>query len=490
MSSMGSASPKSLMMRKSVDRILASCEAEDQKLSKSLGAFSITAIGIGAIIGAGIFVLTGTAAAEYAGPAVMLSFVLGGIACAFVGLCYAELASMLPVSGSTYSYTYATMGEVFAWIIGWDLILEYAMGAGTVAVGWSGYAVSILKTAGIVIPPVWTNAPGAEVKLPDGTSVHAIANLPAAAIILVLTALLVAGTKESARLNNIMVVLKVVVVAAFIVVGGFAIKSAHWHPFLPPNTGAFGHFGLSGILRGSAVVFFAFIGFDAVSTAAQEARDPQRDMPKGILGSLVISTLLYIAVAAVLTGLVPYGELNVPDPIAKGVDVIGLTWFSVLIKAGALAGLTTVILVSLYGQSRILYTMSEDRLLPPLFSVTHPRFKTPYLSQMLTGLIVAAVAAFTPIDVLSEMVSIGTLFAFILVCAAVIMLRRSDKRAKRPFKVPAVPWVPTGGILFCLLLMAGLPLVTWLRLVVWLGAGLVIYFTYGYRHSALRHEAD
>jgi APA family basic amino acid/polyamine antiporter len=477
-----------LMTRKSVDDILASCEADSHTLTKSLGAVSITAMGIGAIIGAGIFVLTGTAAANYAGPAIMLSFVLGGIACAFVGLCYAELSAMLPVSGSTYSYTYATMGEVFAWIIGWDLILEYAMGAATVAVGWSGYAVSILRSMGLAIPPEYTAAPGTLVKLPDGGTMHGIVNLPAAFIVAVLTTMLILGTKESARLNNVMVAVKLFVVLAFIGFGAFFVKSANWHPFIPPASGEFGHYGLSGILRGSAVVFFAFIGFDAVSTAAQEANEPQRDMPIGILGSLTISTLLYILVAAVLTGLVPYGQLNVPDPIAKGVDVIGMGWLSILIKLGALMGLTTVILVSLYGQSRILFTMARDGLLPRFFSTTHPTLRTPYLSQGLTGVIVAVVAALTPIDVLGEMVSIGTLFAFILVCTAVIMLRRSDAETFRPFRVPGVPVVPILGVLFCLLLMSGLPLITWLRLFVWLAVGLAIYFGYGHRKSVLRHR--
>ncbi|MGF7133921.1 APA family basic amino acid/polyamine antiporter [Paraburkholderia sp. EB58] len=476
----------SYMARKSVADIVGSADAEGHSLSKALGATSITAMGIGAIIGAGIFVLTGTAAAQFAGPSIILSFVLGGIACAFVGLCYSELAAMLPVCGSSYTYTYATLGEIFAWIIGWDLILEYAMGAATVAVGWSGYIVSLLHNAGINIPPAFAAAPGTVIKLADGTAVTGIINLPAILIIAILTTLLVLGTKESARLNNIMVAVKLVVVVAFIALGVFFIKPANWHPFIPPNTGEFGNFGMSGILRGSAVVFFAFIGFDAVSTAAQEAKKPQRDMPIGILGSLVICTILYILVAGVLTGLVPYGELNVPDPIAKGVDAIGLTWFSVLIKIGALTGLTTVILVLLYGQSRIFFTMSQDGLLPPLFARVHPRLQTPHLSQIMIGTIVAIVAALTPISVLGEMVSIGTLFAFILVCGAVIYLRRSDSDASRPFRVPGVPIVPVLGILFCLLLMAGLPLVTWVRLVVWLIIGLVIYVSYGRNHSKLR----
>ena len=476
----------SYMARKSVADIVGSADAEGHSLSKTLGATSITAMGIGAIIGAGIFVLTGTAAAQFAGPGITLSFVLGGIACAFVGLCYSELAAMLPVCGSSYTYTYATLGEIFAWIIGWDLILEYAMGAATVAVGWSGYIVSLLRNVGITIPPAFAAAPGTVVKIADGTTVTGIINLPAILIVAILTTMLVLGTKESARLNNIMVAIKLIVVVAFIALGVFFIKPANWHPFIPANTGEFGNFGMSGILRGSAVVFFAFIGFDAVSTAAQEARKPQRDMPIGILGSLVICTVLYILVAGVLTGLVPYAELNVPDPIAKGVDAIGLTWFSVLIKIGALTGLTTVILVLLYGQSRIFFTMSQDGLLPPLFAQVHPRLQTPHRSQIMIGTIVAIVAALTPISVLGEMVSIGTLFAFILVCGAVIYLRRSDSDASRPFRAPGVPIVPVLGILFCLLLMAGLPLVTWIRLVVWLIIGLVIYFSYGRNHSRLR----
>ena len=446
-------------------------------------------MGIGAIIGAGIFVLTGTAAAQYAGPAIMLSFILGGIACTFVGLCYSELAAMIPVSGSSYTYTYATLGEIFAWMIGWDLILEYAMGAATVAVGWSGYAASLLKSLGLGLPPALTAGPWSVVTLPGGGQAHGVFNLPAVCVVAALTALLILGTKESARLNAIMVVVKLVVVAAFIGLGAASVNPANWRPFIPPNAGGFGHFGVSGILRGSSVVFFAFIGFDAVSTAAQEARNPQRDMPIGILGSLVVCTVLYIAVAGVLTGLVPYAELNVADPIAKGVDAIGLNWFSVLIKVGALTGLTTVILVLLYGQSRIFFTMAHDGLLPGLFAHVHPRLQTPYASQLLIGASVALVAAVVPISILGEMVSIGTLLAFALVCGAVIYLRRSDSAARRPFRVPAAPAVPLLGIAFCVLLMAGLPWETWLRLVVWLAIGLAIFFGYGRRHSKLRDPA-
>ena len=472
-----------LMGRKSVDDILESGEGE-QQLSKSLGALSITAMGIGAIIGAGIFVLTGTAAAQYAGPGIMLSFVLGCIACAFVGLCYSEMAALIPVAGSSYTYTYATLGEFFAWLIGWDLILEYAMGAATVAVGWSGYVTSILKDVGIVIPAQFTHAPGTPI---DGGGT-ALFNLPAVLIVALITILLMRGTKESARFNNIMVAVKLTVVVAFIALGWGHVNTANWRPLMPDNDGTFGHFGASGILRGAGVVFFAFIGFDAVSTAAQEARRPQKDMPIGILGSLAVCTILYVLVAAVLTGLVPYKDLNVPDPIAKGVDVIGIGWFAILIKLGALTGLTTVILVLLYGQSRIFFTMAQDGLLPKMFSHVHPTYQTPYRSQALIGAMVALVAALVPINILGEMVSIGTLAAFILVCGSVIYLRRTDRHMKRPFRAPAVPVVPILGILFCLLLMIGLPLDTWLRLVIWMAIGLVIYFFYGRKHSVLRRK--
>ncbi len=457
-----------------------------QEPKRTLGPWSIVAMGIGAIIGAGIFVLTGTAAARYAGPAIMLSFVLGGVACAFVGLCYAELAAMLPVCGSSYSYTYATLGEIFAWIVGWDLVLEYAAGAATVAVGWSGYATSLLAQAGLALPPRLAAAPGTDVTMPDGSHAAGLLNLPAGAIVVALTALLVLGTAESSRFNNAVVAVKLVVVALFVGFGAFSLDPAHWHPFLPPNDGGFGHFGASGVLRGASVVFFAFIGFDAVSTAAGEATRPQRDMPIGILGSLLVCTLLYVAVAAVLTGLVPFAELDVADPIAKGVDAIGRLWLSLPVKFGALAGLTTVMLVLLYGQSRIFSTMAQDGLLPALFGRLHPRFGTPVASQLAIGAVVAAVAAVVPLAVLGEMVSIGTLLAFGLVCVAVIRLRGLEPGAERPFRCPAVPVVPGLGILCCLALMAGLPLLTWARLVVWLAIGLAIYFGYGRRHSRLR----
>jgi APA family basic amino acid/polyamine antiporter len=476
------------MLRKSIDEIVAEDDGE-HRLTKSLNWLSIMAMGIGAIIGAGIFVLTGTAAANYAGPGIVLSFILGGVACAFVGLCYAELASLIPVSGSAYTYTYATLGELFAWIIGWDLILEYAMGAATVSVGWSGYMVSLLADVGIYIPPQFANATGTAVKLADGTAATGIFNVPAALIVLLLTFLLARGTQESARLNTIMVAVKLAVVLAFIVIGAAYVDTSHWKPFVPENKGAFGEFGWSGVLRGAAVVFYAYIGFDAVSTTAQEAVKPQRDMPIGILGSLAICTLLYILVAGVLTGIVPYAELNVPDPIAKGVDAIGLGWFSTVIKFGALAGLTTVMLVLLYGQTRIFFTMSKDGLIPPMFSRVHPTFGTPYVSQIIIGSIVALIAGVLPISILGEMVSIGTLFAFILVCGAVIYLRRSDGNMRRPFRVPGVPVVPILGILFCLTLMAGLPFDTWARLVIWMAIGFAVYFGYGRKRSVAQGNA-
>ena len=476
------------MTRKSIAQIIG--EGESHALQKTLGPFSIIALGVGAIIGAGIFVLTGTAAAQYAGPGIMLSFVLAAVACAFVGLCYAELAALLPVSGSTYSYTYATLGEFFAWIIGWDLILEYSMGAATVAVGWSGYVVSMLANVGIHFPPTLAAAPGTvAAKLADGTVVHGIVNLPAAFIVLLLTWLLILGTKESARMNNLMVAIKLAVVLAFIAAGVYFVDRANWVPFIPANTGEFGHFGWSGVLRGASVVFFAYIGFDAVSCAAQEAKNCQRDMPIGILGSLVVCTILYVIVAAVITGLVPYSQLNVADPIAVAVDVIGMTWFSVLIKLGAIVGLTTVILVLLYGQSRIFFTIAKDGLLPPLFGAVHPRLGTPHRSLMMIGAIVAVVAALTPIGILGEMVSIGTLFAFMMVCSAVLYLRRSDAHLVRPFRTPGVPFVPILGVLMCLLLMVGLPFDTWMRLLIWLAIGLVVYFGYGRHHSVLRTAA-
>jgi APA family basic amino acid/polyamine antiporter len=467
----------SLFVRKNIADL--HTEAHAGTLKRVLGPVNLTTLGVGAIIGAGIFVLTGQAAAQYAGPAIIVSFVLAGIACTFAGLCYAELASMIPVAGSAYTYAYATMGELIAWIIGWDLILEYSLGAATVAVGWSGYVVSFLGDRGIQIPGALAAAPGTTTE-----GVVAVFNLPASLIVLAVTALLVIGISESARVNAAIVIVKVMVILLFIGFGAAFINPDNLTPFVPPNTGTFGEFGWSGITRAAGVIFFAYIGFDAVSTAAQEAKNPQRDMPIGILASLAICTVLYIAVSLVLTGIVPYPTLNVADPIAVGIDATPLTWLQPLVKLGAIAGLSSVILVMLLAQPRIFYTMSRDGLLPRVVSRIHPRFKTPYLTTIITGVVVAIAAGLFPISVLGELVSIGTLLAFVIVCVGVLVLRRTNPEIQRPFRAPFMPWVPILGALTCFYLMAGLPLVTWERLAVWLAIGFVIYFFFGRRNAA------
>lgn len=486
----------------------------DQGLKRALSATNLTTLGIGAIIGAGIFVLTGQAAAQYAGPAIVISFIISGLACLFAGLCYAEFASMIPIAGSAYTYAYATLGEFLAWIIGWDLILEYLFAASTVSVGWSGYIVSFLRDFGINIPAQLTSAWGTVlVNVPDlgwkqlttqltttltssGITVDSlphltgILNLPAMFIVAAITSLLVIGIKESAGFNNVMVIIKVFVILMFIGIGFFFVNKANWHPFIPKNTGTWGHFGWSGILRGSAVIFFAYIGFDAVSTAAQEAKNPQRDMPIGILGSLGISTILYILVAIVLTGIVSYTFLNVADPIAVGVDAMGkgLFWLRPIIKIAALAGLSSVILVMMLGQPRIFYSMSRDGLLPPIFSKVHPKFKTPYISTIITGSVAMVLAGILPINILGELVSIGTLLAFAIVCIGIIVLRYKKPDIERPFRTPFVPLVPILGAGICLVQMYSLPLDTWLRLVIWMALGFIIYFTYGVHHSHMRNR--
>src|SRR2546423_1706602 len=417
-----------------------------------------------------------TVAAQNAGPAVILSFVFAGIASIFAALCYSEFASLVPMAGSAYTYGYATLGELFAWIIGWDLILEYALGAVTVSIGWSGYVVSFLRDIGIHIPAQLSAAHGTLVTLADGTQVAAIFNLPAVIIVAIVTILLVIGIRESANVNNVIVFVKVAVVLLFIVGAAHAINPANWHPFIPPNTGIRENFGWTGVVSGAGVVFFAYIGFDAVSTAAQEAKNPQRDMPIGIIGSLVICTVLYVVVSAIATGVVPYAQLDVPAPIAKVADYAGLGVISSLIKLGAIAGLTSVILVQLLGQSRVFYSMSRDGLLPPFVRRIHPRFRTPYITSVVTGIAVAIPAALLPVRDAAKLVSIGTLLAFVIVCSGILVLRIREPNLPRPFKTPLVWFVAPMGTLSAAYLMLHLDQETWLRLVVWFLIGLAIYF--------------
>jgi APA family basic amino acid/polyamine antiporter len=501
----------------------------EHSLRRALGAWNLTLLGIGAIIGAGIFVLTGQAAAQYAGPAVMLSFVLAGLGCLFAGLCYAEFASMIPIAGSAYTYSYATLGEFFAWIIGWDLILEYLFGAATVAVGWSGYFSALLRDLGFALPPTWASAPlaveGTDIvrnvvcvnpannhvfgmdslrtaaggagtagdlcTAAGGALQGGMINLPAIALIALMTTLLVIGIKESARFNNVIVFLKVAIVFLVIGFGFMYVKASNWSPFLPENTGTFGSFGWTGVVRAAAVVFFAYIGFDAVSTAAQEAKNPQRDMPIGILASLAICTVLYILMSLVMTGMAHYTTLSVPHPVKVAIEQAGpaLNWLGYATSIGAVLGLASVVLVMLMGQPRIFYSMSRDGLLPAVFGKVHPRFRTPYVTTIVTGTVAALVAGFFPIGLLGELVSIGTLLAFVIVCAGIIVLRRTRPDIPRPFRTPLVPLVPILGILICFGMMAFLPLDTWYRLLVWMAIGIVIYFAYGKKHSRLNTAA-
>src|SRR2546423_9502 len=488
----------SLFRRKTV----ASVQSEvgsDQSLKRALGPLNLTALGIGGIIGAGIFVLTGQAAAKYAGPGIVFSFILAGTACAFAALCYAEFAAMIPVSGSAYTYGYATLGELIAWIIGWDLILEYLFAASTVAVGWSGYVTEFLKDFHIAIPAAFTSAPYDHTAPTDAGwnivrlfgegwhSTGAVLNIPAMFIVAIITILLVIGIKESAGFNNGVVAIKLVVIIIFIIAGVSYISTANWHPFIPPAVGP-EKYGWAGIKRAAGVIFFAYIGFDAVSTAAQEARKPQRDMPIGILASLGICTVLYIAVSLVLTGIVSYDKLNVPHPIAVAIGSVGepLKWLRPIVNIGAIAGLSSVILVMMLGQPRIFYAMSKDGLLPPIFSAVHPRFRTPWLATILTGLVATPMAGLFPIGLLGELVSIGTLLAFAIVCAGVFVLRFTDPQLPRPFRTPVFWLVAPLGVFFCFYLMKYLPLDTWARLIVWMAIGLVVYFTYGRRHSKVQ----
>jgi len=480
-----------LFATKSIALLRQDAEAE-HGFKRSLGALDLVMLGIGAIIGTGIFVLTGHAAAANAGPAVSLSFIIAGVAATFAGLCYAEMASMIPVSGSAYTYAYATMGELVAWIIGWDLILEYLVSAAAVSVGWSGYTVAFLHdTFGLDLPRAWTSAPvlwsEAHQRF-EGTGAYL--NLPAVLIIGAVTALLVRGIKESARINTIIVFLKVAVVLLFIAFAAGFVRQANWHPFIPPNEGRFGRFGVSGVFQGATMVFFAYIGFDAVSTAAQEARNPQRDLPIGILASLAICTVLYIAVSLILTGVVPYALLNVPHPIAVGVEATGQRWLATAVEIGAIAGLSSVMLVMLLGQPRIFFSMAHDGLFPPGAAKIHPRFGTPYVTTILTGAVCAIAGGVLPIDILAELTSIGTLFAFVLVSAGVMILRVRRPELPRAFKAPGGAYVvPILGMLTSGVLMYTATTATIIRLFLWMAVGLVVYFMYGRHHSKLRAAA-
>jgi APA family basic amino acid/polyamine antiporter len=464
---------RSQLLRRKPAAMLMSESATSGGLKRALKALDLTLLGIGAIVGAGIFVLTGVAAEKYAGPAVVLSFCVSGFACAMAALCYAEFAAMIPVAGSAYSYAYATMGELIGWIIGWDLVLEYAVGAAAVAVGWSGYLRVILEGVGIHLPVALTHAPGS---MPG-----AIIDLPALLIVLLVSGILYIGISESARFNSLIVAIKLIVIVIVIVVGAFYVRPANWNPFAP--------FGWNGVMKGAAVIFFAYIGFDAVSTAAEEVVEPNRDLPIGILASLFVCTILYVLVAAVVTGMVPARMLDINAPLASAFVIRGLRAISGIISVGAVAGLTSVLLVLLLGQSRIFYAISRDGLLPPAFSRVHPRFQTPYIPTILTGIAVGAAAALLPIQEIAELTNIGTLFAFVLVCLGVWILRHAEPSLVRPFRTPLVPLVPILGALFCGYLMSRLPTVTWIRFFIWMGIGFVIYFGYGRHHSRVAAEA-
>jgi APA family basic amino acid/polyamine antiporter len=485
-----------LLRTKSIEQLKAEAASTGaHSLKRVLGPLNLVTLGIGAIIGTGIFVLTGQAAAQYTGPAIVLSMILAGTASALAGLCYSEFASTVPIAGSAYTYGYATLGEFFAWVIGWDLILEYALGAATVAVGWSGHLVSFLHDfLGVDIPVSIASAPCTLVAV-AGCNPEAVINLPAVLIALAVTVLIVIGIRESAQVNTVIVIVKVAVVLIVILGGAAFVNTANWQPFIPENTGNFGEYGWSGVLRGAGVIFFAYIGFDAVSVAAQEAKHPQKDMPFGILGSLIVCTVFYILVSGVMVGLVPYKEMlgsSAPMVVAiraaeaaSGGSTL-LRAMTMLVEVGAIAGLSSVMVVMMMAQPRIFYAMAKDGLLPPFAAKIHPRFRTPHITSIITGLVVALAAGFTPIGALGELVSIGTLMAFVIVSVGIIFLRRQRPDLERPFKTPFVPFVPILSALVSLGLMAGLPLDTWIRLVIWMAIGLVIYFGYGYRHSKLR----
>jgi basic amino acid/polyamine antiporter, APA family len=482
----------SLFYTKNIKELLQNAKDDEKGLKRTLSRSNLIMLGIGAIIGAGIFSITGTAAADHAGPAIVLSFVLSGIACVFAGLCYAEMAAMIPIAGSAYTFAYATIGELFAWIIGWDLILEYLFSASAVAASWSGYAQNILRDMGISLPYALSTSPFTFSEKTGWALSGAMMNFPAMLILGLLSVILVIGIKESARFNNVLVIVKVLVIVVFIILGISFINLDNWTPFIPENTGTWGDYGISGVMKASALIFFAYIGFDSVSTAAQEAKNPQKDMAAGILGSLAICTILYILFSLVLTGVTHYSTFSATNPLARqapvayAVDQMGesMVFLKYLVKLGAMAGLTSATLLMLLGQPRIFYSMSVDGLLPKVFGSVHPKFKTPYFSTVLTGVISILVVGIVPKDVLESLVSIGTLFAFIIVCAGVMYLRYTKPNEERPFKVPYVYVVGTLGIVTCLGQMLSLSLSIWLRLLAWLAVGLVIYFVYGRANAA------
>ncbi|ASZ11339.1 amino acid permease [Chitinophaga pendula] len=479
-----------LFAKKPMSLLLSEASDSEKGLKRTLGSGALIALGIGAIIGAGLFSLTGIAAAENAGPAVTISFMLAAFGCAFAGLCYAEFASMIPVAGSAYTYSYATMGEFIAWIIGWDLVLEYALGAATVAVSWSRYLLEFLHKFGIHLPHQLVVSPWETLKMSDGTIVSGgLFNLPAVIIVILLSLLLIKGTKESAGMNNFLVILKVSVVLLFIILGWSHIDPANYEPYIPANTGKYEHFGWTGIATGAAVVFFAFVGFDAVSTAAQEAKNPQKGMPMGILGSLVICTVLYVLFAHVMTGLLNY-KLFAGDakPAATAFAQTGYDFLQTGLIVAILAGYTSVILVMLLGQSRVFYSMSKDGLLPKFFSEVHPKFRTPWKTNAFFMVFVSLFSGLVPVSDLGHMVSIGTLFAFVLVCVGVMIMRKRMPELPRAFKTPLVPFVPIMGIIVCVYLMYSLPIESWARLAIWLGLGLLIYFTYGKKNSRISNQ--
>lgn len=463
-----------LLRTKSIEQIMGDCERAEHRLKRTLTAWDLTMLGIGAIIGTGIFVLVGTAVVgdahrPGAGPGIILSFVLSGITCALAALCYAEMAAMIPAAGSAYTYSYATLGEFLAWITGWNLILEYGVACVAVAIGWSGYFNNILKMLGLHLPDWATHAPG--------SAEGAVANFPAAIIVLVVTIVLLIGVKESARTTALIVCVKLAVVVFFILVGMWSVKPANWSPFMP--------YGFEGVGAAAAIVFFAYIGFDAISTTAEEARNPQRDLPIGIIASLGICTVLYVVVATVLTGIVPFREIDIHAPVAEALRMAGFEWGAALVATGAVAGITSVLVVLMLGQVRVFFAMSRDRLLGPALSRVHPRFGTPHYATLLTGLGVAVMAALVPIGEAADMTNIGTLFAFVLVCAGIIVLRRTRPSHPRPFRTPFMPWIPILGMLCCMGLMAYLPLMTWIRFLVWSAIGVAVYFGYSVKHSRL-----